>query len=33
VIENEIFETFWKVKVNILLLDTIKQIPWWENKG
>jgi hypothetical protein len=26
-IENEIFETFWKVEVNIPLLDTIKQIP------
>jgi len=26
-IENEIFETFWKVKVSILLLDIIKQIP------
>jgi hypothetical protein len=26
-IENEIFETFWKVEVNIPLLDAIKQIP------
>jgi len=26
-IENEIFETFWKMEVNIPLLDAIKQIP------
>ena len=25
--ENEILETFWKVEVNIPLLDAIKQIP------
>ena len=32
-IETEIFETFQKVKVDIPLLDTIKQISWRENKG
>lgn len=28
--KNEILETFWKVEVNIPLIDVINQVPWYE---